>query len=354
MKKTVMLVGPNRNIVGGVATHINILRKSLEKVEINTEIYELKDYSDNIFLAKKVNDIMKILGVRKVTSSKYLAIHLNPSIYYGSFFKLILTLFFLKHNNIVVQFHGGSFENLGRLNNRFLNILLVKILQKAKCFLFLSTDQEKGFLEKFPNFKESVLVVPNFIDVETTFIQKVNKKLSILFLARLVEEKGVLDLINAVKDFDEKDIEVNIIGEGPCEEEILRLIKENKLEPKIKFLGVKFGKEKEEHLKKADIYILPSSWKEGIPYTVLEAMKYRATVLCTPQGGLKDIIIDGYNGIFIKKDPQSIAHMLRNLIANKALITQINENAYQYLEENLSTSKAGSTFENIYLNEIEY
>ncbi|MGN2272023.1 glycosyltransferase family 4 protein [Priestia megaterium] len=354
MKKKVMLVGPNRNIVGGVATHINILTEALEKVGINTDIYELKDYSNKNKLVKKLSDIMKILKIRKSSSNGYLAVHLNPSIYYGSFLKLILTLFFLKHNNIVVQFHGGSFDNLSKLNNSLLKTGVVRILKKAKCFLFLSTDQKEAFLSKFPDLEDFSFIVPNFINTETNFIQKDNKKLSILFLARLVEEKGVLDLINATTKIDEADIEVKIIGEGECKEKILCLIKENQLESKIKFLGAKFGKEKEKHLQEADIYILPSNWKEGIPYTVLEAMKYRAMVLCTPQGGLKDIIIDGYNGIFIEKDAESIARTVKKLISNKPLINTINENAYQYLEKNLSINKAGITFKNIYLRETQY
>lgn len=351
MKHKVLLVGPNRNIVGGVATHINILRKSLEKVNIETDIYELKDYSDGNLILRKLRDIKKIFNIQSNISDQYTAIHLNPSIYQGSFIKLILTLTRLRHKNIIVQFHGGDFENISKINNKMLIHFFTKVLKKASCFIFLSTDQRDGFLNLFPAFKEKSLVLPNFIDIaEGSPKEKVNQKLSVLFLARLVKEKGVIELIKAVEMLDNNDISVNIIGEGPCESEIVALIKERNLEKKVQFLGPKFGKEKEDYLENADIYILPSSWKEGVPYTILEAMKYRAAVLCTPQGGLKDIITDGHNGIFIKRDVENIKNNLKDLLENRSVVNQVSENAYQYLKDNLSVDKAGETFKNIYLD----
>lgn len=351
MEHKVLLVGPNRKIVGGVATHINILRKSLERVNVKTDIYELKDYSNKSKIFKKINDIIKIKSIRTIADEQYLAIHLNPSIYNGSFIKLILTLSRLRHENIIVQFHGGSFENIEKLNNKLLKWFFNKVLKKVKCFIFLSTDQKEGFLQLFPSLKERVLVLPNFIDVvETPLKKKFNEKLSVLFLARLVKEKGVLELIKAASEINEKEIIVNIIGEGPCEKDITALIKEKKLANKVKFLGPKFGEEKEEYLKNADVYILPSSWKEGIPYTILEAMKFRTTVLCTPQGGLKDIITDGHNGIFIKRDVENITYNLNRLIKSRPIIDEVSENAHQYLVENLSIDKAGESFKSIYLN----
>ncbi|MEY8349325.1 glycosyltransferase family 4 protein [Bacillus cereus] len=354
MKERVLLVGPNRNIVGGVATHINILKKALEQVELDTSIYELKDYSNNSAIFKKMNDIIKIIKIRKEANSEYLAIHLNPSIYYGSFFKLILTLASLKHNNIIVQFHGGSFENLNKINSKLLLKFISNILKKAKTFIFLSTEQRDSFLEKFPMFQENTTVLPNFIDINDESISLIkNEKLTVLFLARLIEEKGVFDLIEAVKDFKENEILVNIIGDGPCKEQILKEITENNLNEKVKFLGAKFGLEKELYMKISDVYVLPSSWREGVPYTVLESMKYKTAVLCTPQGGLKDIIVDGYNGIFIKKDANNIAESLKKMKNNKSLVKEISENAYQYLKGNLSTEKAGVVFKTIYTGNKE-
>ena len=125
----------------------------------------------------------------------------------------------------------------------------------------------------------------------------------LLFVSRLIERKGLQDILpqlrNIISECKEKNINVHldIVGDGPYREILEAIVKNENLSGYITFHGQKTKDQLPEYYSKADIFLFPSR-KEGMPNAVLEAMSYGLPIIMTPCQG-SDELIDG-NGYVIK------------------------------------------------------
>ena len=91
------------------------------------------------------------------------------------------------------------------------------------------------------------------------------------------------------------------------------------------FLG--WRKDGAELLKAADIFILTSLW-EGLPRSLVEALKTGLPAICYKSDGVADILKDGVNGYPIEKgDIENMYNKLKSLLENDDLIMRLSEGA---------------------------
>ena len=127
----------------------------------------------------------------------------------------------------------------------------------------------------------------------------------------------------------------------------IKRIGENKLESHITFIGN--IKNIPEFLSALDIYIQPSV-TEGFPLSVLEAMASKLPIISSNAGGLKEMIIDGENGITyesgdISKLEKTIHKMLNLSIEDRK---EFGINAYNRMEINNSIEKVAEKYKAVY------
>jgi glycosyltransferase involved in cell wall biosynthesis len=143
----------------------------------------------------------------------------------------------------------------------------------------------------------------------------------ILFVGRLVERKGVIYLIWAMRILKERGIraELRIVGEGPLMESLKNSAKDL---DSVKFLGKLSTEELMEEYKRADIFVLPSivdsrGDTEGLGVVLLEALSFGLPVIASNVGGIPDIVEDGKTGLLVpEKDPVAIADAIEKLLSN--------------------------------------
>lgn len=120
--------------------------------------------------------------------------------------------------------------------------------------------------------KEKAKYIPHGVTTSNKSIELSSKaqKRTLVFLGRLVESKGCLELISIENELIKNQIEVQwkIIGSGPLETEVKEIWKNKK---NIEFLKPKNNKEVFECLRGCDILVLPSVF-EGYGIAILEAM----------------------------------------------------------------------------------
>ncbi|HLC32915.1 MAG TPA: glycosyltransferase family 4 protein [Candidatus Nanoarchaeia archaeon] len=126
----------------------------------------------------------------------------------------------------------------------------------------------------------------------------------ITFVGRLIEAKGVQDLLEATRDLA---ADVWIIGAGNFEQTLRKLAGKN-----VKFLGEKTPAQVRELLAQSTLFVNPS-YNEGLPTSVLEAGSLGLPVIATDVGGTCEIIDDGVNGYLAKPHD---ANALRTLITS--------------------------------------
>ncbi|MFB6347650.1 MAG: glycosyltransferase family 4 protein, partial [bacterium] len=112
----------------------------------------------------------------------------------------------------------------------------------------------------------------------------------ILFLSRLIEEKGIREFLESLRLLKQwgREFKATVAGDGPRREWMENTVEEMGLRSRVDFPGYLTGDSKREIYQRATLYCLPSH-EEGMPNSVLEAMAFGLPVVSTPVGGLEDL-----------------------------------------------------------------
>jgi glycosyltransferase involved in cell wall biosynthesis len=231
-----------------------------------------------------------------------------------------------------------------------------KVLLSMVDRIIVISNWEIKYLLKLSAKKEKIRVIPNGVPKEffrkvdgNSFRKKFNlHKKVILFFGRVHPVKGLDVLIKAVPLLSE---EVNVVVVGPYEKdyysELNSLIKSLKIE-NIVFTGpVKSLKEKIGVYSACDLFVLPSL-REAFPLTLLEAMAIGKPVISSETNGAKEVIKDGYNGLFFKTgDPKDLANKINLLLSDRSMQRRLGENGKK-VARNYTWDKIVDKIEDVY------
>lgn len=233
----------------------------------------------------------------------------------------------------------------------------VAITEKAKEALVI-----EGVL---PN---RISVVPAGLDCErfkpAERNEQVAKKLGIskdsiriLFVGRLVPEKGIFDLLNAFSILlrNVQNVELLVVGSGSSsmQIQISRLVANLKIGGKVKFLGsIEYSNMPQIH-NLADVFCLPSiptkTWAEQFGYSLVEAMACGKPVVSTSSGSIPEVVRDRATGILVKpNDPRGLESALEELILNKQERDAFGSNAREWVLQKFEANKIAGQLANIY------
>ena len=136
------------------------------------------------------------------------------------------------------------------------------------------------------------------------------------FFGRLVAEKGVLDLLNALQRLMDRQWRLVVAGDGP-----LRLHLETTWQPqfggRLVLLGPISHADVQAHLSQVDVFVLPSysmpEWKEQFGITLVQAMLAGCACIGSTCGAIPEVL-DGHGVIFPERDVSALAAALRLLL----------------------------------------
>jgi len=158
----------------------------------------------------------------------------------------------------------------------------------------------------------------------------------ILFVGRLIEIKGVRELINAGKDVSNA-VKIVIAGDGPMHDEVEKAAQ--KRDGKIIFIGAIDNKKLPLYYNAADAVIIPSTHDEGFGRVILEALSCGIPVIGSNRGAIPEAM-DETVGRLITVTPKNIAQAIMTLQKNKQLLAKLSKNARtfavkRYSEKNI-------------------
>lgn len=214
--------------------------------------------------------------------------------------------------------------------------------------IFVSEFLMEQARRKFPSLGVSS-VLYNGAD-ETIFYpapggQKNSETPTVLFAGRLVEDKGVHVLLDAMKLLEEQDVRIQaqIVGSsgfGVAEETAyIRRLKANS-PATVKFFPYRTGVALGDLFREADIFCAPSICEEAFGLVNVEALASGLPVVSTDRGGIKEIFVAG-GGILVESGSAvQLAAALRQLAQDPALRTRLGQQGYAAFLERFTWSIA--------------
>ncbi len=171
----------------------------------------------------------------------------------------------------------------------------------------------------------------------------------VLYVGRLVYEKGIHVLINAVPKVLEKvDAKFIIVGSGYMKEQLLNIVKSMRLEHKVLFLGFVDDDTLLRLQKCADVSVVPSLF-EPFGIVALEAMAAKSPVVVSDTGGLSEIVDHDVTGFKVyPNNPESLAWGITKILLDENYRNYIRENAYKKVQEKYDWQKIAQQTKQIY------
>jgi glycosyltransferase involved in cell wall biosynthesis len=162
----------------------------------------------------------------------------------------------------------------------------------------------------------------------------------ILYVGRLSEVKGVLDLIKAfsiARNQLKLDIVLDLVGGASPEEEanVRQLAAALGIEKHITLFGHVADSE---HLKQrylmADIFAFASFFAEGFPRVLYEATMHGLPIITTKMPGIEGFLEDGQNCLYCRaKDPRDIARCIERLVNDPVLAVKLGLAGHKKVQE---------------------
>lgn len=257
---------------------------------------------------------------------------------------------------VVYHFHNKGIQT--RQDKWFDNLLYRMVFRNAEVILL--AEELYVDVEKYVP-RNRVYFCPNGIPdlASNTNSFKANDTIEILFLSNLIDSKGVSILLQACSLLRDKGLEFQctfIGGEGDISETVFeQKLEALNLEKQVKYVGKKFGAEKEDAYAKADIFTLPTYYSnECFPLVLIEAMQFSLPLVSTREGGVPSIIKEGETGFLVaQKNALALAEKLEILLLNPELRAKMGAAGRKHFEKSLTLAAFESTFASILENLID-
>lgn len=195
----------------------------------------------------------------------------------------------------------------------------------------------------------------NHIDEDDSnlFIGVDKAELRLISIGRLSKEKGYDKLLKAVSHIKakwKKNVRLFIVGEGPEKSNLVRLSQEYGISDDVSFPGYMNNAFK--ILKCFDIFVM-SSLTEGMPITLLEAMRAGMPIVVTAVGGISEALEGGKCGILVPSGNElDLANKIVELYENNLLREELSKKAKVRFLDEFTVEKMEEKYRKVYFAAI--
>lgn len=289
----------------------------------------------------------------------YHILQLNPSFRINSLIRdiiFILISTWLDNNiKVAVFFHGWDTKLAQKILSR-------RLFTNALKYVFRKVDLIFVLYRGCKDQLYMMGVDPSKIRVTKTFFRRFevhtetnnNDKTGILFMSRFAKDKGVETCVHIARLLVEKgykDFKLTLAGDGPLMPMIKEMVVKDNLSKYVYIPGYVDGMEKQKLLAENDIFLLPTRLKEGCPVSIIEAMGAGMAIISTPQGGIPEVVVDGYNGFICdSEDAEDFLVAVQRLLDDKDLLRSMKQSSKRLAEQNYEAKVFMERFENALLS----
>lgn len=258
----------------------------------------------------------------------------------------------LKGTKVAVTVHGLDWQRAKW--SRFAQFCLKTGERSAALFadrIIVVSKVLRDYFQKSYGIKAHY--IPNGTVIPVLKPAKAIKKLGlkensyIIFVARLVPEKGCHYLIQAFNELDTK-LKLVIVGDASYDSNYAKMLKESSRNKNIIFTGFLSGEFLEELWSNAYLYVLPSEI-EGLAISLLEAMSYGKCVVTSDIPENLEVS-DDYGYSFQNKNYKDLKRVLQKLLAEPDTVYSTGKKAGKYIRQKFSWDIIVDQLEELYIS----
>ena len=296
------------------------------------------------------NAYRKLKKLIKQDAFDIIYIHMS---YKGSFYrKYYVTKLCKKYNKkVIIHLHGSEFKDFYNNGNSKRKAQIQELFSIADSSIVLGEEWKKFILKIAP--KANVVVINNAVALPNISARVNRDSRTFLFLGALIQRKGVMDLLEAVRQMKNRSVfnfRILIAGSGAEETRLREYVKQNGLQSNVEFLGWITKEQKPSLLAKADVLVLPS-YNEGLPIAILEAMSYALPIISTNVGSIAEAVQEGVNGFLIAPgDINALADSMVKLTVDTELWEKESSMSRMICEEKFAENVFFENVERVYLD----
>jgi glycosyltransferase involved in cell wall biosynthesis len=246
----------------------------------------------------------------------------------------------IRRRRLYLHLHGSHLQEFTRRSMLPMRALIRLVLSQAHQAWALTPS----LCSQFDGLtaRDRVRCMENVVDDAfahpTDFKRRGDGSFRVLYLSNLLPEKGVGDLIAALRELGEETRfwNVRLVGEatGEATESLLQEI--GGLpdgSAAVELIGPRHGVAKRSEYAWADAFVFPARQDEGQPLVLLEAMCAGLAIVATRQSGIEDTIDDGVEGLLIgRRDSVALAAALTSLARDVRLRDALGASARRRYE----------------------
>jgi len=344
--------------IGGVATYSfelpYFLKKIHPEIEVEVFVFALDAKKENIgdlkikTLKKKSLIYLAINIFKIIKNGNFDVVHTTTFFPVGFFVALFSKMFSIK--SYLTVYGTEVVTTSGSLITKVVQSLTLKLVYKILAF---SQSTKKLMIQRHKLSDSKVEVIyPGISSLELSESYNVREKFKIqpddfviLFVGRLVERKGALDLIKAVEQLKDDKLKLILVGGGD-KQELESYVKKNNISHQIIFAGAVKREEILNYYRSAQVFSMPSFFDvskddvEGLGIVYLEAQINGLPVIGTNSGGIPEAISDNKSGFIV--EPRNISDLstkIKLLKNDHDLYKKMSQKTVDFVKDNFSWQK---------------
>ena len=211
--------------------------------------------------------------------------------------------------------------------------------------IFLNPDDQNDLMQKY-NLRAPQVHILGGIGLnlkEYPYVEVPIKSVKFLFIGRLLKEKGIFELIEAMRLVKNKYPQAQFTILGEIDHQNMGALKQSELDQLIEedlFEYPGFVTNVKDWIAHSSVFVLPS-YREGVPRSTQEAMAIGRPVITTDVPGCRETVIDGVNGFLVPRwDAGALANKMCYFIEHPNQINVMGLESVKIAQEKFDAEKS--------------
>ncbi|MBX3616262.1 glycosyltransferase family 4 protein [Nitrosomonas sp.] len=358
----VTILYPDTRILGGVAIFIEAMRRAFDS-DIKTSHFlvgrRATDTNRIKILFNSVTDALRLIW--HVYTVRPDVVHINPSLNLKSLFRdglFLLVLRLLKKREVLMFMHGWEEDLSAKIAGNRIYLTLFRYIYGWPAMTIVLASRFRMQMLSMGFCAEKIHVDSAMFD-RTMFdgvVRQQHTDCRLVFISRLVAGKGMWELLEAYASLKTSHPELTLwlVGDGEEREAIERVVNEHSI-PDVTITGFVSTETKAQILLNGDLFVFPTTYGEGCPASLLEAMAAGLPCITTGVGGIPDVFDNNRNGILLKEvSAQTVADAILMLLSDETLMRTIAEQnrnaAWSRFESHIVSDRIAAEYRSIITN----